>query len=254
MVQNNFRSRLESGEALLGSFLTWPTGGVVELLSVSGFDFVVVDSEHGVFSLESIAATIVAADAANLPAIVRVPSCPSVDSGRCLDYGAAGILFPRAGGVESVRSAVDTVKFAPEGHRGLAGVRAAKYGARPLAQFVSEANRETLVVVQIETQAALDDLLPISKEKNVDVLYVGPNDLTQVLGIPGQFNDPKYQSTIERIAAVAKEAGKVPGIMLGRAEQIPALRKMGYRFFTTSDRVLFLESARSWRAALSTRS
>jgi 4-hydroxy-2-oxoheptanedioate aldolase len=254
MAQTNFRSRLESGEALLGCFLTWPVAGVVEMLSLTGFDFVVVDSEHGVFSLESIASMIVAADAANLPAIVRVPSCPSVDSARCLDYGAAGILFPRAGGVETVRAAIDTVKFAPEGHRGLAGVRAAKYGVRPLPQFVAEANRETTVVVQIETQAALDDLGPISKEKSVDVLYVGPNDLTQVLGIPTQINDPRYQSTIERIAAVAKEAGKIPGIMLGKADQIPALRKMGYRFFTTSDRVVFMESARSWRAALSTKS
>src|SRR6266851_116289 len=233
MAQTNFRSRLESGEALLGCFLTWPTGGVVEMLSLTGFDFVVVDSEHGVFSLESIATMIVAADAANLPAIVRVPSCPSVDSARCLDYGAAGILFPRAGGVETVRAATD--------------------GVRPLPQFVAEANRETTVVVQIETQAALDDLGPISKEKSVDVLYVGPNDLTQVLGIPTQINDLRYQSTIERIAAVAKEAGKIPGIMLGKADQIPALRKMGYRFFTTSDRVVFMESARSWRAALSTK-
>ncbi len=202
MPQNSFRSRLESGEALLGCFLTWPTGGVVEMLSLTGFDFVVVDSEHGVFSLESIATMIVAADAANLPAIVRVPSCPSVDSGRCLDYGA---------------------------------------------------NRETTVVVQIETQAALDDLDRISKEKSVDVLYVGPNDLTQVLGIPTQINDPRYQSTIGRIAAVAKEAGKIPGIMLGKADQIPPLRKMGYRFFTTSDRVVFMESARAWRTALSNR-
>jgi 4-hydroxy-2-oxoheptanedioate aldolase len=250
MAQTNLRSRLESGEVLLGSFLTWPTGGIAELLSLAGLDFVVIDTEHGVFSMESIASTMAAADAANLPAIVRVACCPSVDAGRALDYGAAGTLFPRADGIQSVRAAVESVKFPPEGKRGLAGVRANKYGTRPLAQYVSEANRETLVAIQIETPGALVDLVPISRETNVDILYVGPNDLTQALGIPAQFNDPKYQSAIARIAATAKEAGKIPGIMVARAEQIPGLRELGYRFFTTSDRTLILESARAWRAAI----
>jgi 4-hydroxy-2-oxoheptanedioate aldolase len=251
MAQRDFQARMKSGETVLGCFLTWPTAGVVELLALAGFDFVVIDTEHGVFSTESIASLIIAADAANLPAIVRVPSCPSVEAGRSLDHGATGILFPRATGAQSVRAAIESVKFAPEGTRGLAGVRAAKYGARPLPQFVAEANRETMVVIQIETLGALDELVPISREPNLDVLYVGPNDLTQAFGVPGQINDPKYQSTIARIAAVANEAGKVPGIMLGKAEQIPALRRLGYRFFTTSDRVVVLESARAWRAALS---
>lgn len=250
MPQRDFHARVKSGEPLLGCFLTWPTGGVAELLALAGFDFIVIDTEHGVFSPDSVASTIVAADAASLPAIVRVPSCPAVEASRYLDYGATGILFPRASGAQSVRAAIESVKFAPEGARGLAGVRAAKYGARPLPQFVVEANRETMVVVQIETSGALDELVPISRERNLDVLYVGPNDLTQTLAIVGQINDPKYQAALARVASVAKEAGKVAGIMLGKAEQIPALRKLGYRFFTTSDRTLVLESARAWRAAL----
>ena len=250
MAQRNFQARMKSGEPLLGCFLTWPTGGVAELLALAGFDFIVIDTEHGVFAPESVATTIVAADAASLPAIVRVPSCPSVEASRYLDYGATGILFPRATGAQSVRAAIESVKFAPEGTRGLAGVRAAKYGVRPLPQFVAEANRETLVAAQIETTGALDELVPISRERNLDVLYVGPNDLTQALGIPVQISDPKYQAAIARVATVAKEAGKVAGIMLAKAEQIPALLRMGYRFFTTSDRTLVLESARAWRAAL----
>jgi 2-keto-3-deoxy-L-rhamnonate aldolase RhmA len=250
MIQTNLRSRAEAGETLLGSFMTWPIGGVAELLALAGFDFVVLDTEHGVFSPESLASTIAAADAAGLPAIVRVPSCPSPEAGRCLDYGAAGTLFPRADGIQSVRAALETVKFAPDGKRGLAGVRANKYGVRPLAEFVSQANQETLVAIQIETSGALKDLVAISQEKNVDILYVGPNDLTQALGIPGQYNDPKYQGMLAEISAAAKNAGKIPGIMLGKTEQIRALREMGYRFFTTSDRTMMLESARAWRAAL----
>ncbi len=243
------RARVKDGEALLGCFITWPTGGIAELLAVAGFDFVLLDTEHGVFSPDSLASTLAASDAAGVPAMVRVPSSPSLEAGRCLDYGAAGILFPRADGVQSVRASIDGVKYPPEGKRGLAGVRANKYGTRPLAQFVGEANAETLVAIQIETPGALNDLRAICGEQHVDVLYVGPNDLTQSLGVPGQYNHPSYQDALTRIAHAAKDAGKMAGIMLAKTEQIAPLRKMGYRFFTTSDRVVILESARAWRAA-----
>jgi len=108
-----------------------------------------------------------------------------------------------------------------------------------------------VVIAQIETRGALDDLEAIARLDGVDVLYVGPNDLTFALGIPGKYAEPAYQRELARIAQTAKAAGKTPGIMLARADQIPALLEMGYRFFTMSDRTLLLESARSWRAALS---
>ena len=243
------RSRVQAGEPLLGCFLTWPTGGVAELLALSGFDFVLLDTEHGVFSPDSLASTIAACDGAAIPAMVRVPSSPSLEAARCLDYGSAGILFPRAENVQAVRAAVEMVKYPPEGKRGLAGVRANKYAVRPLAQFVAEANAETLVAVQIETSGGLADVRSICSERSVDVLYVGPNDLTQALGIPGQYQHHSYQEAVANIATATRDAGKTAGIMLAKAEQIAPLRKLGYRFFTTSDRVLILESARAWRAA-----
>lgn len=222
----------------------------MELLAISGFDFVVLDSEHGFFSIESIEAMVRAADAAGLPAVVRVPSCGAAEVGRCLDAGAAGTLFPRADGVAAVQGALGLAKFPPEGKRGLGGARANRYGTIPLDRFVQEANAATLVAVQIETSGALADLAAIAREPQVDVLYVGPNDLTQALGIPGQYAEPRYQAELSRIAAAAKEAGRAAGIMLGRADQIPALREKGYTFFTTSDRTLVLESARVWRSAV----
>ena len=84
----------------------------------------------------------------------------------------------------------------------------------------------------------------------MDVLYVGPNDLTQALGVPGKYDDPRYQTQLARVTSAAREAGKAAGIMLGITAPIPALRELGYTFFTTSDRTLFLDAARSWRAAL----
>jgi len=193
---------------------------------------------------------VTAAGAAGLPAIVRAPSVASDQVGKYLDAGAAGTLFPRVESAEQARQALYGVKFSPEGKRGLAGVRANRYGAEPLDRFVRESNEKTLVAIQIETAGALAELEAIASLPGLDVLFVGPNDLTQALGIPGQYDDSRYRSAVEKIARAAEQAGKTAGIMLSQREQIPPLARLGFRFFTTSDRALVLESARSWREAL----
>ena len=247
------RQRALSAEPLLGCFLTWPTAGVVELLALSEFDFVVLDAEHGFFSIESIERMVIAADGAGIPAIVRVPSCAAAEVGRSLDAGAAGILFPRGDGLAAIKGAIESAKYPPDGKRGLGGVRANRYGTVALDRFVREENEKTLVVAQIETAGALAELSAIAAAPGLDVMFVGPNDLTQALGAPGQYGDKRYRETLGTIARQAAASGKTAGIMLGSLTQIPDLRELGYRFFTTSDRTLFLESARTWRAALASR-
>ena len=249
---NSLRSRIQAQQPLLGCFLTWPTAGTAELLALAGFDFLVLDAEHGFFSIESIERMVIAADAAGIPAIVRVPSCAAAEVGRSLDAGAAGILFPRGQGAGDVRAAIRSAKYPPQGQRGLGGVRANRYGTVPLAQFVGEANARTIVAAQIETAGALSELAEIAAEPGLDVLFVGPNDLTQALGIPGRYTDGRYRDALGTIARQARASEKEVGIMLGSVGQIPELRELGYTFFTTSDRTLLLESARAWRAALQT--
>jgi 4-hydroxy-2-oxoheptanedioate aldolase len=202
----------------------------------------VLDSEHGFFDPESVEHMLFAADAAGIPAVVRVPNCQAAaDAGRALDGGAAGILFPRADGLPAVRTAIEGVKFAPRGKRGLGGVRANRYGAEPLDGFVLWSNEETLVAIQIETQGALRQLPEIAAEAAVDLLFVGPNDLSQALGAPGRMEDQPFVDAVLRVAA---------GIMVRRREEIPRLLDAGYRLFTTSDRALLLESGRLWREAI----
>lgn len=247
------RGRALSGEPLLGCFLTWPVAGVVELAAIAGFDFVVVDAEHGFFSIESVAAMVLAADGAGIAAIVRAPSADSGEVGRYLDAGAAGTLLPRVDGAAAARAAIAALKFPPAGTRGLGGVRANRYATLPLGDFVRRANEETLVAVQIEREGALTDLAAIAGEPDVDVLFVGPNDLSQALGAPGDTSSEAYRAALGRVASEAARAGKAPGIMVGRREDIPALSGLGYRFFTTSDRALVLESGRRWRGAVEAR-
>lgn len=246
----NLRRRVKEGETLLGCFLTWPVPGVVELAAVAGFDFVVVDVEHGFFSIESVASMVLAADGAGIAAIVRSPTAVSEQLGRYLDAGAAGTLLPRVESVAMARAAIEALKFAPEGRRGLGGVRANRYGTLSLAEFVRRANEETLVAVQIEREGALAELAALADEPAIDVLYVGPNDLSQALGSPGDTASERFRSALARVASEALRAGKAAGIMVARRQDLPALAGLGYRFFTTSDRGLLLEAGRSWRAAL----
>lgn len=249
-ARKDLRARIRGGEKLLGCFLTWPVGGAVELLGLAGLDFAVVDVEHGFHDIESVENLVRAADVAGIGAIVRPPRFDSDVANRALDAGAAGVLAPRVGSAADAKTTVENAKFAPDGRRGLGGVRANRYGTQPLAEFVRESNEKTVVAVQIETPGALDEVEAIAALPGVDVLFVGPNDLTQALGIPGKVDDRRYLDALDRVAKAAAGHGKVAGIMLGRKEQIAALVETGYRFFTTSDRALLIESARSWRAAL----
>ncbi len=247
--KTDLRARIRSGEKLLGCFLTWPTGGMAEVLGLAEFDFLVIDVEHGFHDVESIENLVRAADVAGIPAIVRPPRFDSDVVSRSLDAGAAGVLLPRVDGAAAAQIAVENVKFPPEGRRGLGGVRANRYGTQPLDEFVRESNEKTVVAVQIETPGALDDVEGIAALPGVDVLFVGPNDLTQALGIPGKTDDRRYLDALSRVAQAAADRGKASGIMLARREQAPALADTGYRFFTTSDRSLMLEAARAWRAS-----
>jgi 2-keto-3-deoxy-L-rhamnonate aldolase RhmA len=247
----SLRLRIQAREPLLGCFLSWPAPGVVDLAALAGFDFLVLDSEHGFFDPESLGHMLLAADAAGIPAVVRVSNCQAAaDAGRALDGGAAGILFPRGDGLPAVRTAIEGVKFAPQGKRGLGGVRANRYGAEPLDRFVRRSNEETLVAIQIETGGALQELPEIAAEAAVDLLFVGPNDLSQALGAPGRMEDQAFVEAVHRVAAEATRAGRCAGIMVRQREEIPRLLDAGYRLFTTSDRALMLESGQTWRAAV----
>jgi len=246
----SLRARIRAGETLLGCFITWPVSGVIELAAIAGFDFVVIDVEHGFFSIESVAAMVLAADGAGIAVIVRAPSATSEQLGRYLDAGAAGTLLPRVESVAMARTAIEALKFAPDGKRGLGGVRANRYATVPLGEFVRRSNDETLIAVQIEREGALAELAAIADEPAVDVLFVGPNDLSQALGAPGDTTSKVFSTEVARVASEAGRAGKAAGIMVARREDVTRLAELGYRFFTTSDRALLLEAGRRWREAV----
>ena len=202
--------------------LTWPVAGVAELAALAGFDFVLIDVEHGFFSIESVASTILACDGAGIAPLVRPPSALSDQVGRYLDAGAAGTLLPRVESVAMARSAIEALKFAPLGRRGLGGVRANRYATEPLANFVTRANDETLVAVQIEREGALAELAGLADEPAVDVLFVGPNDLLRRSESRGRRRPSAIARPSRELPRRPPARGRPPESWSGAARTSPA--------------------------------
>ncbi|MDX2181377.1 MAG: aldolase/citrate lyase family protein [Bryobacteraceae bacterium] len=194
----------------LGTFVQIPSPQVVEILGYAGFDFVVIDGEHGAVNPETVESMIRAAERVGIAPMVRVAHCDPASIRLPLDWGAAGVHVPQVESLEMAELAARSARFHPLGERGLQPfVRAAKYRSYPTAEFLEQANREVQVVVHIEGRGGLRDLDAIMATPGIDVVFLGPYDLSQALGIPGQVTDPRIESAI--LDAVAKRGSKIIG-------------------------------------------
>ncbi len=250
-MKNRMKEKLLSGHSALGVSVMFPSPQIVEMVGHLGFDWVLLDCEHGSLSLESVEIMAMAAGAAGITPIAR----PSISTPEAIiqvmDRGALGVQVPHVNTATEARRAVEAVKFHPLGARGLAaGTRPARYGlGLSTAEYIQEANRETLVCVQLEEQVALDNLPEILGVDGVDVLFVGPSDLSQSLGFPGQSDVPKVRGAMERAFAAIIGAGKVAGTT-GDAEAIRRFRRQGVRYLYTHVPRLLAAGSRQFLAAL----
>ena len=212
MITNNVKSKLADGQLVIGSFVYIPSAKLTEIVGLTGFDFVVIDMEHGPVDTETAEDMVRAADWAGVTPIIRVASNTPHLIKRALDTGALGVHAPEINDTEGAKALAASVKYSPEGDRGLAGVRASKYGLKgSLAEYTTIVNRETMAIAHIENVKAvvnLDDLLNVD---NIDVYFLGPTDLSNSLGIPGQSQDARVvdlvEESIRRIVAAGKTAG-----------------------------------------------
>lgn len=228
---NFLRQRVLAGEFMCGAWCNLASSITVEMASQVGYDWILLDQEHGPGDNLTLLHQIQAADAGgSAGVIVRIAWNEMPRFKRALDLGAAGIMVPYVQTEEEARQAVDSLRYAPQGMRGVAGTpRAAGYG-RGFQEYYDQANQNLLTVVQIETQKSLDNLEAIAAVDGVDVLFVGPLDLSISLNLPGRFQDKDYCRALERVAQAAKQAGKAAGILLPSTEEIPMLADMGYTF------------------------
>jgi 2-keto-3-deoxy-L-rhamnonate aldolase RhmA len=243
------KARLRAGETLVGSFANLGSALAVEALGLAGMDWVLIDLEHGGGHEAALAGQLHAAAVTGTHALVRVEAPERARAGRALDLGAEGVMFPRIDSVDAAREAIGLLHYPPAGERGVATYnRACGFGTRPEA--IDQAGERVLGVVQIESPSAVEAAEGIAALEGVDVLFVGPGDLSHAMGIRGRLEDPAFRSAIERVVAAAETAGKAAGILVGQPEQVRAAAADGFRMIGVgSDSTLLVQRAGAVAAA-----
>ncbi len=186
----------------LGIIVKMPAAATIELAGCFGFDFAVIDAEHGPGDMSEIEHHVRAADSTGIRALVRVPNARSPDILRALDAGACGVVVPHVTSPEDARDAVTHVRYPPEGRRSLAlSTRAGRHGTRPVEEHLEAAQRELTLIAQIEDAEALERVPEILGVEGLDGIFVGPADLSASMGRPGELDDPLVSGAIERVVA-----------------------------------------------------
>ena len=247
----SLRSRVLNGETLLGCFLNLGSSLTAEIVGQSGFDWVLVDLEHGAGFESNLLHQLQALEHTSAAAIVRIEANERQRFHRVLDLGAHGIMVPRVDNPEQARAAVAALRYPPAGIRGVSKMnRAHGFGKQP-ASYNQYANDHVLGVVQIESEESLQHLDAIAAIDGVDVLFVGPGDLSQSLGVPSEFDHPRFQEALCATATAAKIHGKAAGTLLGQPEDAAHFCRLGYRFLAcSSDGALIYRGAQSLISSL----
>ena len=253
MRENPLKRRLAAGETVLGSWLSIGDGLSAELMASLGWDWLLIDMEHGPVSLSQAPALIAAVRAHGVVPFVRVAWNESSQIQRALDLGTFGILVPVVNTAEDARRVVGDARFPPLGERSLGGVRAGLAFGADQSTYGAHANDEVLVLVQIETEPAVANADAILATAGIDGVFVGPNDLAVSGGKrwPDVWErDAEYMRLISAVTAAAQRAGKVAGILARDARMAARMIELGYRFVGIGSDVNFMTAAARRELAL----
>ena len=243
MRPSRIKAKLRRDEPALVTTLHFTDPSLYELTSLMGFDAIWMDMEHHTYSLETAATLMRAARVGTSDIIARPAKGEFMRMQRMLEAGAQGIMYPRCDDADEAAEVVSWAKFPPAGRRGCDWANPdAPYCMIPLKQYLEEANRKTFVVIQIEQPQSIDHIERIAAVDGVDVLMLGPGDLSIQSGIPGQMDHPLLQDVRKRMADAARAAGKHWGSPAGSVEQIQQLLDMGARFICYQADILLLKT------------
>jgi 4-hydroxy-2-oxoheptanedioate aldolase len=206
-VSGPLDTRVASGDATLGTFVGTASAVTAEVGAAAGFDWLLLELEHGAGGEEQVRATVPVAAAYGVSTVVRVESDARIRIGRVLDAGAAGVMLPRLDTADQVRAAMAHLSYPPRGDRGVATYnRACRFGLDPGA--LDRANDEIVGIVQIESARAVTAAAEIAAIVGVDVLFVGPRDLSHDLGVPGQTTAPVFVDALEQVRLASVSTGR----------------------------------------------
>lgn len=249
----NLKKRLKRGETLNGCWLNLGSSLTAEIVGLAGFDWLLIDLEHGAGGEKDVLYQLQALEHTPAAPIVRVESSERQRIHRVLDLGAEGIMCPRINSVTEAKEVVSGLRYPPEGGRGVAKmVRATGFG-QSFSDYYQDAKENILGVVQIETVEVLDHLHEIAALDGVDVLFIGPADLSMALGIFGQFDHPLFKEALKATVNAAQKAGKSTGILLFNPDDFNTYHDMGIRMIACgADATFVADGARNMALKLNT--
>jgi 2-keto-3-deoxy-L-rhamnonate aldolase RhmA len=245
MAWTGLRKRVLTGECVYGTMIRQARDpGAPSIFAAAGYDFVFIDMEHGNYSVETVADLIRGAKSAGIATIIRVPRLETFFISRVLDAGAEGIMVPMTSTKEQAEEIVRYSKYTPLGQRGF-GNQIGQTDYRPLKtlDFMKEANEHTLIVAQIETREAIENVDSVLSVEGIDVGLIGPNDLSISLDIPDQMGSETLAKAIDKVVETAKKKGKASGIHIGNIEAIKKWRAKGMTVLAYSTDIGFIYSA-----------
>lgn len=229
-LSGQLRARVLAQEWVVGTFLNLGSSLTAELAGLTGFDWVLLDHEHGPGGEDTMLHQLQAVAATPAAPIVRIAANEAPRFKRALDMGAQGIMVPYVSTVAEAQATVSAMRYPPRGQRGVAKIhRAAGFGA-DFEEYYQHAHEWLLNITQIETAEAVGNCDGIAAVDGVDVLFVGPTDLTYNLGIRDQFDHPDFLRAIERVVAAARKHGKAAGILVHNPALVAKCREWGFTF------------------------
>jgi 2-keto-3-deoxy-L-rhamnonate aldolase RhmA len=231
MRPNRVKQRLSEGGVSVGTFVfEFATTGVARIAAESGSEFSVFDMEHTGWTMETVRMLVATSRSTEMVPVVRVPATEYHFIARALDMGAMGIMVPMVEGAEQARRIVESAKYPPEGRRGAAfGVAHDDYAGGEMTGKIREANREVLLIAQVETARGVENVEQVAAVQGLDVIWIGQADLTTSLGIPGQYAHPRFLEAVDRVAAACREHGKALGYLALSVEDGRAMLARGFR-------------------------
>ncbi len=253
MRENRVKRTLREGGVALGTMVfEFASTGIARIAAAAGAEFVIFDMEHTGWSTETVRMLFATARAAEIVPMVRVPATQYHLLSRPLDVGAMGLMVPMVESEEQARTIVRSAKYTPLGGRGAAFSMAHDdYLPGDAIAKMASANEEGLLIAQIETAQGIENIEAIAAVEGIDVLWIGHNDLSNSLGIPGQFEHPDYLRAIERFFAACERHGKAPGIMATSVEGARAQLAQGFRCMAYSgDIALYYQALNQGLAAI----
>jgi 4-hydroxy-2-oxoheptanedioate aldolase len=247
MKRNVMKEKLRAGEPVFGVSVMIPSPQIVEMVAAAGFDWVLLDCEHGTLTLESVELMAMAAEASGITAIARPVTRSPEHILQVLDRGVMGVQVPHVTTAAEAREVLAAVKYHPQGRRGLAaGTRAAEYDSHgTLADYVKAANDATLIAIQLEDAAAIENIDELLKVDDIDVFFIGPSDLSQSMGHPGNPKAPVVAHAIDSSFRKMLAAGCTPGTP-AVAESVRDVLDKGVRYIYTHLPRLLSSSAKAY--------